>query len=375
MKLKKILVLFSACFLLLTQQVYGFGFGRIEYLEHSFDGITLLLDDDHLISLGMWGTPHEPEKPVTLYNLKTKEVTELPVKLNLPKAVSLYMAARINKNEILLMNRFSHDASIYDIPSQKFRLVGKTKFKHYNSEIIPMDDGRVFIMTQGVTEIYDPKTEEFTKVGERKEIVRHLDIGDFVDEYYTLHPYRYSKAVKLNDGRILIVGNGYSVQKENRRYTPYEEIYNPKSNKFEPCAKRLYSRGPCSLTLLPDGRVLIAGGFASSKHGDVAEIYNPITDTFTATGKLQKARYSHCAILLKNGKVLIVNGRTPTFVDESKETTMELYDPKSGKFKCIGHNNVPRSFAPYIFHLGDNKIIISGSGKVEIFKYRRSLVW
>jgi Galactose oxidase, central domain len=59
-------------------------------------------------------------------------------------------------------------------------------------------------------------------------------------------------------------------------------------------------------TLLPDGRVLVAGGLyydASS-----AELYDPATGAWSRTGSLSAVRNGPTATLLPNGKVLIAGG-------------------------------------------------------------------
>ena len=61
-------------------------------------------------------------------------------------------------------------------------------------------------------------------------------------------------------------------------------------------------------TLLPNGKVLVAGGYDIGSYLASAELYDPASGTWTATGSLATARYAHTATLLPNGKVLVAGG-------------------------------------------------------------------
>ena len=88
-------------------------------------------------------------------------------------------------------------------------------------------------------------------------------------------------------------------------------------------------------TLLPNGKVLVAGGNFTGTGGALAsaELYDPASGTWTATGSLATARYAHTATLLPNGKVLVAGG---VGTSSTSLTSAELYDPASGSWTATG---------------------------------------
>ena len=86
-----------------------------------------------------------------------------------------------------------------------------------------------------------------------------------------------------------------------RRWQAYPERRNIRRNR-----QYDHDEGGPAVTLLSDGKVLVAGG----RYDTSAELYDPNTGTFTATGSMTavRARPSPTATLLGNGKVLIVGG-------------------------------------------------------------------
>jgi hypothetical protein len=82
-----------------------------------------------------------------------------------------------------------------------------------------------------------------------------------------------------------------------------------------------------SATELPDGRIVVAGGYTPA--GQVVsstEIYDPATKASTLSGSLNAIRFDHTATLLPDGRILIAGGANGVNVLRSTE----IYDPASG---------------------------------------------
>lgn len=61
-------------------------------------------------------------------------------------------------------------------------------------------------------------------------------------------------------------------------------------------------------TLLPDGKVLAAGGANGKYPVNSAEIYDPTANTWTLTGNMLSGRYAHTAALLPDSTVVVAGG-------------------------------------------------------------------
>jgi hypothetical protein len=99
---------------------------------------------------------------------------------------------------------------------------------------------------------------------------------------------------------------------------------------FTPTGSTTIARSGHTATLLPNGKVLIAGGYTGSVQLASAELYDPATGTFARTGDMTTPRAGNTAVLLPNGKVLIAGG-----------VSAELYDPSTGTFTVTGDPVAP----------------------------------
>lgn len=160
-------------------------------------------------------------------------------------------------------------------------------------------------------------------------------------------------ATLLPDGKVLISG-GFN----GNDNLSSAELFDPDSRTFMLAGTMITPRASHSATMLPNGKVLIAGGLNGGWLSS-AELYDPATGKFSPTGPMTGSRSDHVAVLLDNGKVLLAGGVGAgyTFLAEA-----ELYDPSTGVFMATGSMTVPREGHAAAL-LGNGKVLITGGHK------------
>jgi Galactose oxidase, central domain len=144
----------------------------------------------------------------------------------------------------------------------------------------------------------------------------------------------------------------------------YESVMAQPTGSFTATGNLTTPRLGHSATLLTNGKVLIAGGATSGPFNvklASAELYDPFTGTFSITGDMTTARTGHTTTLLPNGKVLIAGGvsNLNTPFNSSFLASAELYDPSAGTFISTGNMTAARALHTSTL-LSDGKILRAG---------------
>jgi large repetitive protein len=232
-------------------------------------------------------------------------------------------------------------------------------------------------------------------VGDPRDDTALVDLGIPADGRWTAgsalnKPRGVFAAIALADGRVLVTGGlnqgtaGCLDRGDNPQSFSSTYLYDPGRDAWERAGLLSTARSDPAIALLPDGRVLVAGGYypvrpsygwtdpdaparaelavatgstnrprpTAQPMEDVepdtmayalatAEVFDPATGEWTKTGPLRYARYGVNAVTLTDGRVLIA-GSGPGSSDGVAQlgagaaTTAEIYDPRTGRFTMAG---------------------------------------
>jgi hypothetical protein len=180
-----------------------------------------------------------------------------------------------------------------------------------------------------------------------------------VSEIAAMHMARASHtSTLLPNGQVLIAGGFAGSGGESNPYAT-AELFDVSSGTFQPAGNMCIGRSGHTATLLKNGKVLIVGGWTGHyDHRGSAEIYDPASGAFTPTGSMAIERAGNTATLLPDGRVLVAGG-----VDrqENAMASAEIYDPAKGKFLQTGNMAEPRG-AHTATALVDGRVLIVGGG-------------
>lgn len=237
-----------------------------------------------------------------------------------------------------------------------------------------LPSGKVLVVGANSIETYDPATELWDRIsnGITGDFTltllrdgRLLLAGNGASVYDSLSnttqsvttpndPDRFNSsgghsATVLPNGKVLLAGGVVS----GNMLTPAAYLYDPATNAWSRAANMKFAHAYHSASLLPNGKVLLAGGFLNRQAQTEAEIYDPVTNTWTQTGSLRAARSGQTTTTLADGRVLVVGGTTGLLA------FAEIYDPTVGSWVTTGNLNEARQTTDAVL-LRDGRVLVAG---------------
>lgn len=139
------------------------------------------------------------------------------------------------------------------------------------------------------TELYDPATNSWSDVAPMGEV----RCGH--------------KAVLLPSGKVFVVG-GRNSTTDASRYLVTTELYDPLTNSWSPGIILPTPLTGSKSLLLPNGNVLLIGGYDGVNVLSTCHLYDPSTNSLAPAIPLPAGRLIHTATLLPSGNVLVTGG-------------------------------------------------------------------
>ncbi len=231
---------------------------------------------------------------------------------------------------------------IYDESTEDFKTHAYMKIARFDHAAVTLPDGNVAVFCghsidpdqrfPPTCEVYDATTTSFS-------------ITACTEGRSSL------AAASLFNGDVLLVG-GENATGQLRSCV----IYLPRLKRFKSSnAKLTTARSEHTASMLPDGRVIVCGGWGHERNAlSDTEIYDPSTDSFSAGPPMRTARVFHTAATLHDGRILVAGGSNSYVL-----ATTEIYSPLTNSFSR-GPDMVVFRTGHFACTLSNGKVLIGG---------------
>lgn len=164
-------------------------------------------------------------------------------------------------------------------------------------------------------------------------------------------------ATRLDDGRVLVTGGvAWDFIANDLAPIADAEIYEPLSGVWTTTGAMVEARTGHTALLMPNGKVLVAGGRDANASLDTAEIFDPATETWSAASPMAGARSGHDMIEAWNWAPMVAGG----FLGATALSTTEVFDALTNTWTSVGNLATPRGLHRLAELPGKQILAISG---------------
>ena len=200
-------------------------------------------------------------------------------------------------------------------------------------------------------ELYDPRSGTWTGTGAMT-VRRALHPAILLDG-----PPCHEASPPAYCGKVLVVGGRTCDQPAPATCpttrTNTAELYDPATGTWTATGSMLRQRSNLDLAILPDGKVLAAGGFGTEA-STTAEIYDPVLGDWQTTDSL-RSRTRASAAVLDDGRVLATSGF-------GAGNTSDIFDPATRTWSPAAEMTTSYRFNYSYAKLPSGKVIFAGGG-------------
>jgi N-acetylneuraminic acid mutarotase len=248
-------------------------------------------------------------------------------------------------------------AELFDPNTASWRSTGKMSVARDYAVSALLPNGQVLAIggaTKGsstsvtsTVELYDPGSGTWTRTGSME-----------VNRAYAI-------AVTLQDGSVLVAGGRDTYYGSGRVWNTAER-WDPTSGSWQPAASMSTPRYYASAAILPDGSVLVAGGWPDTNGASLAsasaEVFSPTAGAWRGVSAMATGRSVFALVALGNGQVLAVAGQVKG-LDSNPTASTELFDSTSETWSDAGSLDSPVWY-PAAAAISDHRAVVVGGARL-----------
>jgi hypothetical protein len=248
-----------------------------------------------------------------IYNPVTKAWRATTGSLN--NARQLHTATLLANGKVLVAGGGVSSSELFDPVTETWTLTttGLT---------VGRDAHTATLLTNGMVLVAGGRTVGFTTSSE----LFNPATGTWSATAGTLNTARgFHTAVRLANGKVMVLGGNFGQTSA--------ELYDPASSTWTATTSANEPRVGNTMTLLPNGKVFVAGGLDNLSAVATAELYEPTNATWTTVTSMNFEHFYPTGTLLQNGKVLVAGGYD---INMDTLNIAELYDPATDTWTMTG---------------------------------------